>query len=605
MPATIQDILANAPEGVRDALQNPRVRRWALYFIKAIVLVGLFCLLTQFAPHMPAACVALFWAALSAVSALGMAYAFVIKKTHKCSKYTEGGLMYRFNEGRVFSLIAAFVLSAVCAAGLILEAPKWGLGIWGLVVAAIPVYAVAFSLISKRIQKEYAAPYQAASAVKWSGWIVGLLLCAAYAAIVLTQPATHFANATEAFAAAQQPFEGSPSIIMSEVGILNSFVDGLTAYGASEAAGAFFPVYVAIRIVLVASAFFGIANLLGTCALEFEELKRVFARLDASEAQGAHSSVVKRYAVIAGVLPVVLVVAFVGANAKMNQIASTSEFTAAESFVRSQASVAVAVLDGKYYDYQQVEDLIAQTEEKSAALSQEAQEKLVPLINESYDKRLENVDSYLDWYYSLPADYERLVKMVTGSAEEFVSEQFTAKIEAGIDDSAIEEELSAFTEQAEQIKAEAEAALEGTEITGVPEWLMETKATLSTDFLSEPMEPTQKLMDANVRLGVSAGAGLAAGVMTKAVTKPFFNKFVSKITTALGSRAAGAAAGGAVGTLAGPLGTIAGIAAGTALGVGVDAAMLAFDEMQNRDTYKQEIVDAIEEERAATLALVE
>ena len=59
MPATIQDILANAPEGVRDALQNPRIRRWALYFIKAIVVVGLFCLLTQLAPHMPAVCVAL------------------------------------------------------------------------------------------------------------------------------------------------------------------------------------------------------------------------------------------------------------------------------------------------------------------------------------------------------------------------------------------------------------------------------------------------------------------------------------------------------------------------------------------------------------------
>ena len=80
---------------------------------------------------------------------------------------------------------------------------------------------------------------------------------------------------------------------------------------------------------------------------------------------------------------------------------------------------------------------------------------------------------------------------------------------------------------------------------------------------------------------------------------------MTKIATALGSRGLGAAAGGAVGSAAGPLGTIAGIAAGTALGIGVDAAMLAVDEMQNRDTYKQEMVDAIEEERAATLALVE
>lgn len=609
MPATIQDILTSTPEGLRNALRNPRIRRWMLYALKAVALIGLFCLLSQFAPHMPAICVALFWAALSAVSALGMAYAFVIKKTHKRSKYNEGGLMYRFNEGRVFSLIAAFVLSAVCAAGLILEAPKWGLGIWGLVVAAIPVYAIVFSLVSKRMRKEYAAPYQAASAVKWSGWIVGLLLCAAYAAIVFAQPAAHYASITEAFVATQLPFDDSPSILMSEAGIINSFAEGLVAYGSSEATGDFLPLYVLIRIVFVASSFFGITNMLGTCALEFPEVKRVFAPLDASETQDRHSDLIKRYAVVAGVLPLVLMAVFMGANFKVSEIAGTSEYTPMQSFVRDRAGLAVAQIDGKFYDYKMIEDLIVQTEEKSNALSDEAKAVLVPLINESYDKRIENVDSYLDWYYSLPADYERLVKAVTGTAEEFVEEQFTAKIEAGIDDSAISDAFSEFEGRTEQIKADAESTLQAAEISEIPnmsDWLLETEVTLNTDFLSESMAPVQKFSDTEaMRPLVGAGAGLAAGVMTKAITKPFFNKFVTKISTALGSRGLGAAAGGAAGTIAGPLGTIAGIAAGTALGVGVDAAMLAFDEMQNRDTYKQEIVDTIEEERAATLALVE
>lgn len=609
MPATIQDILANAPEGVRDALQNPRVRRWVLYFIKAIVVVGLFCLLTQFAPHMPAACVALFWAALSAVSALGLAYASVIRKTHRRSKYAEGGLMYRLNEGRIFSLIIAFAMAAVCGAGLIIEAPKWDLTIWALAAAAIPVYAIMFVLVGKRMRKEYNTPYRASSAVKWTGWIVGALLCAAYAAIIWTQPTADYANITEAFVATHLPFDSSPSILMSEAGIVNSFAEGLVAYGSAEATGDFLPLYVLIRILLVATSFFGIANLLGTCALEFQEVKRVFAPLDASESQDHHSVLVKRYAVTAAVLPLVLMVMFVSANNKVDEITNTSEFTPMQNFVRDRAGLAVAEIDGKFYDYKMIEDLIAQTEEKSNVLSEEAKATLIPMINASFDKRIENVDSYLDWYYSLPADYERLVKVVTGTAEEFVSDQFESKIEEGIDDSAISDKFSELAGRSKQIEADAESTLEAaemTEIPNIPDWLLETEITLNPDFLSEPMEPIRNYAnDDAMRPLVSTGAGLAAGVMTKAVTKPFFNKFVTKIATALGSRGLSAAAGGVAGSAVGPLGTAVGVIAGTALGIGVDAAMLAFDEMQNRDTYKQEIIDAIEEERAATLALVE
>ena len=70
----------------------------------------------------------------------------------------------------------------------------------------------------------------------------------------------------------------------------------------------------------------------------------------------------------------------------------------------------------------------------------------------------------------------------------------------------------------------------------------------------------------------------------------------------LASRGIGAAAGGAVGTVAGPAGTVAGIAAGAAIGVGVDYAALMIDEAMNRETYKAEIVEAIEAERSELLS---
>lgn len=86
--------------------------------------------------------------------------------------------------------------------------------------------------------------------------------------------------------------------------------------------------------------------------------------------------------------------------------------------------------------------------------------------------------------------------------------------------------------------------------------------------------------------------------------KEFSKKLISKLSSMGFSRAASAFAGGALGTIGGPAGTVAGIAAGTAINVGVDSALLAIDEMQNRETYKQEIIATIEEERAEKLALV-
>ena len=199
--------------------------------------------------------------------------------------------------------------------------------------------------------------------------------------------------------------------------------------------------------------------------------------------------------------------------------------------------------------------------------------------------------------------------MITGTAESFVAEQFQNQIEQGIDDSQLEAEFDSFVEQASQLKAGIEQELAGYELSGVPEWLVTTKEMLADDFLSQPLEPTEKLMDAGARIGIGTATGVVGGVLAKtlvekAMTKQFCSKVVTKISSMAASRAAGGVVGGALGPIGGPLGTVAGVAAGTALGVGVDYVLLNIDEMQNRETYKQEIIATIEEERAEKLALV-
>lgn len=619
-------------EASRSSLRSRAVGRGVSYLVKAAVLVGLLYAFGRYAGMLPSAGVAAVWAALSAVSSLGLAYRHVVRKTIKQQAYYEaGGGLARINNGRFLCLVGSFALSAVFVAGFVLEAPAWEASEWVLVAAAVPVYPLVFLLVRRLMGRELRPVHRTSGAVGWSVWIAGALLCAAYLALCLAQPAATFESAAAAFDSVAQPFAGSPSALMREAGVLTAFSDGLAAYGASKAAEVSSAGYLAIKVALNASAFFGVANLLGLCMLGWSELKRVFLPLetgpapDADADAGAGASAASgpsatapaplRAAVATFVaLPVVLAAAFLVADAAVARAAQTQEFTAAERFVRDQMGLAVFVLDGHYYDQAAVEALLEEARAASAALSEEAEATLVPLINASFDARLANVDAYLDWYYSLPADYERLVTMVTGTVEDFMRDQFTANIEVGIDDTALEDALRDLAERAAALEEDTASRLAEFEIAGVPEWLLMEKVALEPDFMSDALEPSARILGAGERLGLSAGTGIVTGtaakhvaknLATKVVEKQFFKEFVKKVAGKLGGRAVSAAVGGAVGTIGGPLGTVVGAAVGTAAGVGIDYGMVKLDEWQNRDSYREEIVQLIEEERSEMLAAVQ
>lgn len=652
-------------EASRSFLRSRAVGRGASYLVKAAVLVGLLYAFGRYAGMLPPAGVAAVWAVLSAVSSLGLAYRHVVRKTIKQQAYYEaGGGLARINNGRFLCLVGSFALSAVFIAGFVLEAPAWEASEWVLVAAAVPVCPLVFLLVYRLMRRQLRPVHRISGAVGWSVWIAGALLCAAYLALCLAQPAATFESAAAAFDSVAQPFADSPSALMREAGVLAAFSDGLAAYGASKAAEVSGAGYLAIKVALNASAFFGVANLLGLCMLGWFELKRVFLPLEAGPASdagadmGADASAASspsapapgpgalpaadapdtgpgapvepapavvpapapapaplRAAVATFVaLPIMLAAAFLVADAAVARAAQTQEYTAAERFVRDQMGLAVFVLDGHYYDQAAVEALLEEARVASAALSEEAEATLVPLINASFDARLANVDAYLDWYYSLPADYERLVTMVTGTVEDFMRDQFTANIEAGIDDTALEDALRDLAERAAALEEDTASRLAEFEIAGVPEWLLMEKVPLGPDFMSGALEPSARILSAGERLGLGAGTGIVTGAAAKHVAKnlatkvdekQFFKEFVKKVAGKLGGRAVSAAVGGAVGTIGGPLGTVVGAAVGTAAGVGIDYGMVKLDEWQNRESYREEIVQLIEEERSEMLAAVQ
>ena len=649
---------------------------WWHYAIKAAAVVALLFLFSRVAAWAPGWCVAVVWAACSVLLAAGITYHAVVKKTINQAALHAGGMLGRINGGRTFRLIAAFIVSAVGVAGLLVASVGWSAWQWGLAVAAVPLFLLVYMLVDKVVGKEAALLFRASLGARASACITGGLLFVASFALFAVQPTPEVTSATEAFLSAENPFASSPSTIMSEAGLAVSYADALSTYGLSRLGELnAFGRYCAQGLLLL-SSLFGLAGLLGTCALDLRELKRVFLPLEkiGSEQETvagvdrstgtARPALLKAPIVAAVVAPLILVGAFVASDSALAQMKSADELTPAENLVREAFGTTAYVLDGKYYDQQQVQTLMEETTVKTAALSENARNDLVPLVNAVFDARVANVDSYLDWYYSLGADYERLGNLITGTIESFVADQLTESLEAGVDDSEFVSTLQSYVDQAVAINAEYEEGLANSELIGIPEWLLTSTETITADFLSGPIEPTQRLLDAGERFGISATVGgvggVAAGVATskavggaaekaaaktaekaaagaagdaaekaagkqaakaaeKAVTKnigskivekaagkAFFKAIVSRIGSMIGSRGVGAAVGGAAGTLVGPgVGTAVGIAAGAAIGVGVDCGLLMLDEAQNRESYKAEIIEAIEEERAEALAQIE
>lgn len=661
---------------------------WWHYAIKAAAVVALLFLFSRVAAWAPGWCIAVVWAACSVLLAAGITYHAVVKKTINQAALHAGGMLGRINGGRTFRLIAAFIVSAVGVAGLLVASVGWDAWQWGLAVAAVPLFLLVYMLVDKVVGKEAALLFRASLGVRASACITGALLFAASFALFAVQPTPEVTSATEAFLSAENPFASSPSTIMSEAGLAVSYADALSTYGLSRLGELnAFGRYCAQTLLLM-SSIFGLAGLLGTCALDLRELKRVFLPLEkigseqetaarTSRGAGAPRSVLLKAPIVAAIAaPLILVGAFVASDSALAQMKAADELTPAENLVREAFGATAYVLDGKYYDQQQVQTLMEETAVTSAALSEDARNDLIPRVNAVFDARVANVDSYLDWYYSLGADYERLGNLITGTIESFVADQLTESLEAGVDDSEFVSTLQSYVDQAAAINAEYEEGLANSELIGIPEWLLTSTEAITADFLSGPIEPTQRLLDAGERFGISATVGgvggIAAGVATskavggaaekaaasagekaatsaassagekaaasaagdaaekaagkqaakaaeKAVTKnigskivekaagkAFFKAIVSRIGSMLGSRGVGAAVGGAAGTLVGPgVGTTVGIAAGAAIGVGVDYGLLMLDEAQNRESYKAEIIEAIEEERAEALAKIE
>ncbi len=235
--------------------------------------------------------------------------------------------------------------------------------------------------------------------------------------------------------------------------------------------------------------------------------------------------------------------------------------------------------------------------------------------------RLEpGVDAYLDWYFTVIGEYERLAALATGGFVELMGDQLEQHLFV---DTGFAEQLERLDEgiRRDSARTLADAAghleqLAGERSAAAPCALY----GLDLGALSAATLASPALGDLNrdaVRAATAVGGGAAAGALAaKMLAKQTGAAVAAKLAAKKGFQTAAglagkvaakkggsillsAAGGAALCSPGGPAAAICGIVAGAAAWLAVDKAMIEIDEVRLREEMRAEILHALEEQKPA------
>lgn len=232
----------------------------------------------------------------------------------------------------------------------------------------------------------------------------------------------------------------------------------------------------------------------------------------------------------------------------------------------------------------------------------------------AFDRMERNVDAFLDWYYSLPAEYARIAKLLIGDLEGYLTDRLAAHLLKGDAfrgvETALNEAMTLHKSFQEEYNQAVRKIINDNRVNVEGRKFHVVQSMSLDDALNLPAY--KDTLDLKKRMI----GGAVAGSVTAVITGKIVSKVVGKATlkkaaqvlakvvagkgvSSAGLAAAGAAAGGAIGSVVPGVGTavgalIGGMIGGIAAGITVDKLMLMLEEALNRADFKRELIEFIE-----------
>jgi hypothetical protein len=234
----------------------------------------------------------------------------------------------------------------------------------------------------------------------------------------------------------------------------------------------------------------------------------------------------------------------------------------------------------------------------------------------------QGVDAYLDWYFTVLGEYQRLAAVAAGDFGTLMAEQLNRRLfEATGFETWLADTYAALDADAGQRTAALAGGLGGQlrEASDANDCAWEL---LAGEGLGPAPGGSLDLPRDAARAGASAAAGAAAGAITvKLLSKQVAGAVAAKLAAKESFQAAAALAGkaaakkggsslaSALGAAAvcaptGPWAVLCGIGAGAATWLAVDKVMIEVDEARFRDAMRVDLMAALDEQRDTLAALL-
>lgn len=684
-------LIENSRENLPQASSEPA---FLPYLLKAVLVSVAIAASVQFVDRCGVWLFSLLCLLLAVPIFSQLAYFRAIRRSHWLLVFCEGGRVRRYLSGVVWRLIVSSLIGLALAFVMVFRLRALAWQEWLTCAAAIPVFWIVAHFFARKFVQEADPRFHVFVRVRLSSWLTVPVLLLIYGALI-----TGFSDPSASGFAPWTHQGNEDQIISATVGELDALHQGWRALEAfvlgriSDLGEWGRTAAVVIFVVGNAAFFYGCASMLACFCIPQTELSRAFRQATTSAEPPAPTLA---HAIISSALATIVVCALYLPSAAMIE-ASLMQLPPERRPMRQVRELVTAVQAGlqptpvqvegiSVPPLRQAEEITPSVEVNPRLLSPErsprqskiiverigdqfyrvgtikeandarlsllsshlqALDMLTREINSGFDLMEENIDVFLDWYYSLPAEYTRLAKILTGSFEGYLTENFSAILSQGAPFEEFEKRFSGLLESDSTLRRKYQATLErifsGNSVTIdnpnriiVADEIDDPSAILS--YKSVIASAQTRLMASGFFAGVAGtssaavgvkvtgaaskkitalvGKGIAKTIAKKIATKNAFKaaakvaaKVAVKAATSKAASGVGMVVGGAIGSIVPIAGTTAGAIAGgvivgLAFGVGADALLLELDESMNRSEFRAELIQALNLERQRMLEAI-
>lgn len=548
-------------------------------------------------PTMNALWLGTFTAVLALPTMLALWHEVTVRRLMELHQFQPDASLHRWGSRRALSILWRAALAVLLSAAVILQSVFFGWLEWILLSLAPPLYLLARRALNAKTAAQFTLPLYSQ---RWSSraarWLLTLLLTAAWVIASTLVGETPMLPYAERIYQLQSVWAQAPS------GSVKWALDaGAWGQASIEALGRFadrleWRGLLALVIAPVSVFSFLLLSLSGL-SLPLTEVRRTLGeRMTADRSPPPVGAA--RAALWTAMTSIVVIILFQSLGALDHRMRVAESPFAIRSLPECER------IGGKVYAVNTASALKAfmdQTQVQFASHQAAACSKLSEI--EALAAR--GVDQYLDWYFSLGAEWSRFAMLLTGDIDLLLQAMFNEKVMSNPE---IVQRLPAV-----HAAYEAQWALLVGARSGALDILDRNRLVLDERSCKVVKEGTltpwtRQWEGSKARLTGGAGAGLIAGslaakVTAKAMGKTTMKSAVAVLTKAVAKKGIGMAgtamAGAAVGSVVPGLGTALGAAFGAGVGlmvgVGIDMAALAAEEKLSREDMRKDLLSAVSE----------